>query len=257
MIDRSKLSESFERYIGSYDLSDERIALKVLHTYKVAENCDALSEGLGLTDMDKDLAWTIGMLHDIGRFEQVARTGSFIDSKVSDHASAGVDYLFGRGAVRDFIVELSGEDAGIIRTAIAQHNRHLLPENLTGRELLHCRIIRDADKLDIFRVCLENSFEAAHEYPAEVVRDSEVSQSVVDCFEKTETLDYSKRKHPADIFLGHIAMCFGLYYPFSRNLAASQGYIARMMDFTFADPDTQKKFERMKEQTVRFLNSNK
>ena len=257
MIDRRKLSESFERYIGGYDPSDERIALKVLHTHKVAENCDALSEGLGLTDRDRDLAWAIGMLHDIGRFEQVARTGSFIDSAASDHASAGVDYLFGRGAVRNFIEDLSEEDTGIIRTAIAQHNRHVLPDDLTGRELMHCRIIRDADKLDIFRVCLENSFEVAHEYPAEVVRNSEVSQAVIECFEKTETLDYSKRKQPADIFLGHIAMCFGLYYPFSRNLAASQGYIARMMDFTFADPDMQKKFERMKEQTERFLNCNK
>lgn len=257
MTDRALLRDSFEKYIGEFSAEDERISLKIRHTAFVADNSDRLAETLALSENDRDLAWTIAMLHDLGRFEQVAANGSFIDSVSSDHAAAGVDYLFGKGRIADFIDQgtLQEEDLRCIKLAISYHNKHLLPEGLSERQRLFCNMIRDADKLDIFRVCVENTFEIAHEYPPETVACSAVSEEVVQCFESFETLDYSKRKYPADIFLGHIAMCFGLYFPQSRRLAAEQGYIGRMADFTFTDPESQGKYIRMKEQLEIFLSS--
>lgn len=257
MTDRALLRESFEKYIGEFNAEDERISLKIRHTAFVADNSDCLAENLALSENDRDLAWAIAMLHDLGRFEQVAANGSFIDSVSSDHAAAGVDYLFGKGRITDFIERgtIPEEDLRCIELAIAYHNKHLLPDGLSDRQRLFCNIIRDADKLDIFRVCVENTFEIAHEYSPETVAGSAVSEEVIQCFERFETLDYSKRKYPADIFLGHIAMCFGLYFPQSRRLAAEQGYIGKMADFTFTDPASQVKYARMKEQLGTFLNS--
>ncbi|MDO5445691.1 MAG: HD domain-containing protein [Eubacteriales bacterium] len=257
MIDRSLLRDSFKKYINRFNAEDERISLKIRHTAFVANNSDHLSETLELTEDDKDLAWAIAMLHDLGRFEQVAANGSFIDSVSSDHADAGVDYLFGKGKISDFIPQgtLSDNDLNCIELAITYHNKHLLPPQLSDRQRLFCNIIRDADKLDIFRVCVENTFEVAHEYPPETVAESAVSKEVLECFERFETLDYSRRKYPADIFLGHIAMCFGLYFPQSRKLAAEQGYIMRMADFTFSNPDSQEEYVYMKERLEAFLNS--
>lgn len=255
MIDREFLHRAFDRYISSFDASDERIALKIRHTAFVAENSDRIAGTLSLSEDDRDLAWAIAMLHDIGRFEQAAANSSFIDSVSSDHAVAGVKYLFEDGGIRLFIPDgiLSAEDLDEIRLAIAWHNRHAVPAELSDRSRLFCNIIRDADKLDIFRVCVENTFEVAHEYPPETVADSQISPEVIDCFEKFETLDYSKRRFPADIFLGHIAMCFGLFFRESRKIAAEQGYILHMADFSFTDPRSQKQYERMQERLNEFL----
>ena len=257
MIDRELLKKSFSGYVGKFDRSDERISLKIVHTSYVAGNSDDLSDAFGLSERDKDLAWAVAMLHDIGRFEQVAANGSFIDSVNSDHANAGVEFLFEKNGIRDFLPEetVSGEELECMRLAILWHNKHQLPDGLTERQQLFCNMIRDADKLDIFRVCVENSFEVAHEYSVEEVKRSEVSEEVLRCFERFETLDYSKRKFPADIFLGHIAMCFGLFYPQSRKLAAEQGYMERMADFSFSNEESQEKYEYMKKRLNFFLSN--
>ena len=253
MINRQVLIDSFEEYVKGFDAEDERISLKILHTYKVAENCEHLAAGLELREEDAALSWAIGMLHDIGRFEQVAASGSFIDSAASDHADAGAEFLFGEGRIADFAPDASDREKNLMRLAILWHNKHQLPETLTDEELLFCRIIRDADKLDIFRVCCLNSFEASHEYPPETVQQSGISEAVIDCFEKCSTLDYSLRREPADIYLGHIALCFGLYFPESRRLAIDQGYIEQMADFTFTNAASQMQFEKLKAQLMDWL----
>lgn len=257
MISRTVLQNGFDAYIRKFNAEDERISLKIYHTGKVVEICDRLSDALFLPENDRDLIWAVGMLHDIGRFEQAAATGSFLESVGNDHAEAGVRYLFSGDHIRDFLPEgvLSQDDLNCIRDAIRYHNKHALPVGLTDRSRFFCNMIRDADKLDIFRVCLENSFEVAHEFPTDTVSRSAVSPEVFDCFRQRQTLDYSKRKEPADIFLGHIAMCFGLHFPESRKIACEQGFIEKMMDFQFADEQTQRKFEAAKTEVRRFLRS--
>lgn len=254
-IDRAFLKESFDAYVSRFDAQDERISLKIDHTYRVAENSDSISASLGLSSAEKDVAWAIAMLHDIGRFEQAAASHSFIDSPSNDHAEAGVQFLFGAGQLCRFVPAGSCTEAELrcIELAIHYHNKHLLPEGLTPAQQLFCSIIRDADKLDIFRICLVNSFRTVHEYTREEVASSPISPIVCECFAKHETLDYSKRQYPADIFLGHIAMCFGLCFPCSRQRAAEQGYIEQMMDFTFTGEAEERAFAEMKRQTRLFL----
>ena len=72
---RQSCLDAFNSYVARYDVSDERIALKVEHTYEVAKLCDEIARGEGLPPADVDLAWLCGLLHDIGRFEQLRRMG--------------------------------------------------------------------------------------------------------------------------------------------------------------------------------------
>ena len=64
---RESCLDAFNSYVARYDASDERIALKVEHTYEVAELCDEIARGEGLSPADVDLAWLCGLLHDIGK----------------------------------------------------------------------------------------------------------------------------------------------------------------------------------------------
>ena len=255
-IDRTRAATAFERYTSAFDPSDERIALKIFHTFRVAENCDRLASALCLPKEDRDEAWLIGLLHDIGRFEQCSRARSFLDSASFDHAEEGVRYLFSCGHVADFLPEEGEGNTELLdelRLAVKYHNKFALPEGLTVREQLFCHLIRDADKLDIFRVSTVNAFAVVHEYPEETVAASEISPAVVACFEDRTTLDYRLRRTPADIFLGHIAMCFGLHFPVSRALAREQGYVAKMMNFRFTRPESEAEYRRLRRLMEEFL----
>ena len=71
MTDREHVKKEFRNYTADYDINDAKIKLKIVHTYKVAEISDRIALSLGLSEEDRDTAWLIGMLHDIGRFDQL------------------------------------------------------------------------------------------------------------------------------------------------------------------------------------------
>ncbi len=93
-INREKIINRFIEYTSDYDLSDPKIKLKYDHTFRVANLCERIAKGNQLSEDDCALAWLTGMLHDIGRFEQVRRYGTFADNKSIDHAQFGADLLF-------------------------------------------------------------------------------------------------------------------------------------------------------------------
>lgn len=251
---KETLKMGFDTYTSKYDISDERIYGKIVHTYAVAANCIYICNELKLNDHDEMIAYAIGMLHDVGRFEQASKYHTFIDS-VSDHAIEGADYLFNQGGISNFIPEkcFNREDLKLIETAIRQHNKHLLDEGLSERELLFCNIIRDADKIDIYRFNAKQSFEVSHEYTEKEVASSEPSEIIIEAFRNKQTVDFSKRKTKADIYLSHVALCFGLVFDSSKKLLDSQGNIWKMMDFSFDNPKVQDTFNCLRKDVESFL----
>lgn len=73
MIDKDKARRAFEDYTNRYDVTNKKIWLKVEHTYRVAELCEVISASVGYAGQDDALAWLVGLLHDVGRFEQIRR----------------------------------------------------------------------------------------------------------------------------------------------------------------------------------------
>ena len=103
IIDRKNVEDTFKKYTDNYDTSDEKIKLKVDHTYRVAALSERIAISLGLDKADTDLAWLIGMLHDIGRFEQLKNYGTFSDADSIDHAHYGIKLLFDEGLIWKFV----------------------------------------------------------------------------------------------------------------------------------------------------------
>lgn len=48
-------------------------------------------KSIDLDGGDQNFSWFLGLLHDIGRFEQVKRFGTFSDIQSVDHAGRGGD----------------------------------------------------------------------------------------------------------------------------------------------------------------------
>ena len=169
MVNRQRVKDAFAEYTSQYDNSDGKIKLKVDHTYRVAALCGRIAQSLGLTIEDVQLAWVIGMLHDVGRFEQLRQYGTFSDEDSIDHAQYGVRILFGEKKIFDYLPITEDEEAyRIIRTAIWNHNAYRIEEGLSGREELFCNILRDGDKIDILKV--------NHDIPIEIIYDTSIEK---------------------------------------------------------------------------------
>lgn len=94
--------------------------MKIDHTYRVAALCARIAQSLALPPEDVDLAWLSGILHDVGRFEQLRRYNTFIDAQSVSHAALSVAVLFDEGRIRDYLDD-AGADA-LLRTAMEWHS---------------------------------------------------------------------------------------------------------------------------------------
>ena len=229
-IDKKRVREQFAAYTRNYDPSDTKIALKIAHTYRVADNCEKIARSIGLTDEETDFAWLSGMLHDVGRFEQVTRYNTFIDSESVDHAEFGADLLFGE----DRLIAGYYDDTSLydmLETVIRQHNKYRIDETVTGKSLVFCNILRDADKVDILRVNVETPMEEIYNVSKEVLFSSGVSQEVMEQVREHHAVNRDVMVSPAEHLIGHIALSFELVYPKSWELAKEQGYLYKMFEF--------------------------
>lgn len=256
-IDREKVKRVFAEYVRHYDAEDPKIRLKILHTYKVSELCGEIAADLlkpdkqqGETSVQKDidLAWLMGMLHDIGRFEQVRRYHTLMDAASVSHAALGVEILFEEGMLKRFITaEPEDPDVDVLRAAIAFHSDYRIPADLDERTRMFCQILRDADKIDIFRVNCETPLEDIYLVTKEELMHAEVSEDVMENFMRRQATPREIRKTPVDYLVGMISMAFELVYPISRKIAAQQGYLERLIDFPSENEKTRRQFAIMKE----------
>lgn len=249
-IDRERVLRAFRSYVGAYDPSDPKIALKISHTYRVAGLCDDIARNLGLDTHDVDLAWLCGILHDVGRFEQVRRFETFVDSRSVSHARLGAEVLFEdaagpRGGIRNYL-DASPEDAAI-RTAVEHHSDLDLPADLDAHVRMLCDIVRDADKVDILKVNDDSPVKDIYPFGEDDLERSDVSPEVVDTFYAHRLVPNAIRRHPADMFVGHICFVWGLVFHRSLELMAKQGYLLKMLERPFTNAETASTFLRMKE----------
>lgn len=250
-IDRERVKKAFAEYTRQYDSDDEKIKLKIVHTYKVAELSERIAVSLGLLKEDIDLAWLIGMLHDVGRFEQVRKFHTFEDAKSVDHAQMGLHVLWEEKRIRDYISD-SAEDE-LIRLAIAQHNVYRIPEDLAARQAMFCNIIRDADKVDIFRVNTEVALEDIYNVSSEELYSAVVTDRVMEDFYQHHAVLRAHKASPVDHVVGHISLVFELVYPISLRIALEQGYVDRLMHFESHSSVTRQQFREIRQEMERYL----
>ncbi len=257
-IDRTRAAGAFKTYTDAYDATNPRIALKIEHTYHVAEACDAVAREQNWSTKDIDLAWLCGLLHDMGRFEQLRRWDTFKDAESMSHATLGVEVLFGENPadapattnIRDFIE--ADENDELIRATIAYHSDFRLPAQLDERTRRFCDIVRDGDKIDIMRTIADSTVETILKVDEDAFLSSRFSAPTLAAFDEHRCVARDERNEPADFLVGLICFMFELVYPASRALAREQGDIYRLLDAPFGiarpftDPAAQTTWERLK-----------
>lgn len=253
MIDLEKAKEQFKKYTDNYDKENGRVSLKINHTYGVVAASEYIARELKLDEENIKLAMLIALLHDIGRFDQAKKFNNFEDYKTEDHAQIGVDILFSNNLIREFIENDKYDD--IIYKAIINHNKYEIEENLNEIEALHAKIIRDADKLDNFRVKQFQNLELLCDEKEENVGKTKITDKIFNDFMQHKTIISSERKTPMDNWVSYIAFIFDINFIPSFQYIKEKDYIMALVNrIKYIDNDTILKMEEIKNCALNYIN---
>lgn len=148
--------EKFKEYVDSFEKEDA-IKYKYNHSLRVMDLSIDIAKSLKLNEEDLKLVKLIGLLHDIGRFKQWNIYKSFSDSSI-DHGDLGVKILFEEKEIEKY--DLDKKYYQIVKDAIKYHNKYEIGSVTNS---LFCKIIRDADKLDIIKEFDKSLFRGINE----------------------------------------------------------------------------------------------
>lgn len=152
--DYIRLKRRFFRYVEGYRMeapdNQLNIDLKRVHTLKVCRDMGYITRGEGIGPQDAILARTAALLHDVGRFPQYVRFKTFNDRVSVNHGQMGADFL--RKSV--FLEGIGRDEQSLLLNTVRYHNAFAVPR-LDKRTVLFIKLVRDADKIDIWRVFIE------------------------------------------------------------------------------------------------------
>ena len=225
-IDRSRALEVFRAYAANYDAEDVNVSLKIAHTYRVASISERIAGTISAANVD--FAWLLGLLHDIGRFEQVTRYGTFFDALSVDHAELGADILFHDNLFASFVQKESQEIRAIAETSIRLHNKLSLPENMEATTAMYAKILRDADKVDIFRVLGEPPYDERYSNLKGLVARDELMRYVRE--HRCVPRESAGRANELEMLIAQCCMAFEFEYPESRAIVTEQGYLKKLLE---------------------------
>lgn len=138
MIDIVRAKKAFKEYVKKYNPDDSKVKLKIAHIERTAEVAKKLATELMLEKEDIELAELIGLLHDIGRFEQIRIYHTFVDKISIDHGKLGAKILFEDGLIRNFIEDKKYDT--IIKKAIINHNKSKIEDGLDEKQICIVRL---------------------------------------------------------------------------------------------------------------------
>jgi putative nucleotidyltransferase with HDIG domain len=255
MIDLERVKSEFRNFVNGYDnQTDPGFELKVVHTMHVVENAKLIATKLNLPEEDIELAQVIAYLHDIGRFEELKDLKGF-DSVNNDHALYGSKMLFEKNLIRKFLEDDSYDS--IIKNAVENHSKYAIKDGLNQRELLHARIIRDADKLDNFRVKKDEPIEAL--FPGkfskmEEFSNSPISDKVYKNILNHECVDIRDREQPLDYFLCILAFAFDMNFKETLQIVKENDYINVLLDkFEYTNTETAERIKNIRKIMNNFI----
>ena len=211
----------FDEYVSSYNMEDPDINYKYYHSYRVMEVMELLSTKLNMKEKDIHLAKVIGVLHDIGRFEQDKLYNSFKDDKM-DHGSYGVKVLKETNLLDKTNIDKS--DYEIVYKAIYNHNKFKIEDNLTDRELLFAKLIRDADKLDILYVLGNDQFDRFNKGRGEISKEMESD------FFNHKSADKKHIQSSNDSIVLYLCYIYDINFKESYEILVNEKYYEKIYD---------------------------
>jgi hypothetical protein len=223
------LTAWYDDYACSFKTGDlqleDAVQLKYDHTKRVVNEMELLCESISLDNHRRILAAIAALFHDVARFEQFKRYRTFSDKRSFNHAEAALDVI----DEHRLFAALDSYDAATIRCAIRHHNAVRIPDGLTEEHELFSRLLRDADKLDIYRIALDyyvNPDPLRHETVQIGIPDgAAVTPEVCMHVLRGEIVPYEKIQTVTDFKMIQLGWVFDLNFPHSFRCVKERGYV--------------------------------
>ena len=220
----------FDSYVEPFLVTDDEgarnIRLKIEHTRKVCAAMAQLASGEGLTENETRIASAVALLHDVGRFPQYKRWRTFRDSESDNHARLAIEVV----REKHLLSALAPEEQLLIEEAVRFHNLLEPPENVQSSTRRYINLIRDADKLDIWRVFVDLLAQPPEERASAAILGlpdipEAVSDSCVAALNAGSVVRLDTAACFNDFKLLQISWVYDLTYDTSRRILKERGYI--------------------------------
>mgnify|MGYP006298101793 CR=1 FL=1 len=225
------LQDWFHRYVAQFRSDDGTLSpmqqLKVEHSLRVRECGLRIAEDLGWSRERALRAECAALLHDVGRFPQYAEYGTYQDRVSLNHGKKGAEVL------RAWQSAPGGCELpiGPILTAVEFHNLPHVPGGLDPEDEALLRLVRDADKLDIFEVAYDG---ATHpdslytELTTWLSMDGPISEPVLECARNRQPIAYADLQSLGDMLLAQLCWVYDLNYPPSFTIMKQRNTFQRL-----------------------------
>ena len=221
-----RFKEYAATFKGAGALCDENIDLKVDHTLRVCSEMARLCAAEKIPERLAGLALRTALLHDISRFSQFRASGSFNDAASFDHGDRSAEIAAAEG----WVAELERRDAEAVLTAICWHNKPEIPDGLSPDASVLTRLIRDADKLDIFNVLLTHL--ACPDDPAVTFSldpRAGVTPEIAAAIAEGKQVAHRDMRSAADFIAAKLLWPFDLNFTWSKREFLRRDYLGRLM----------------------------
>lgn len=240
------LRDWLRQYIDSFDRSIEDVRvnfeLKRDHSLRVCAEMRQIAVSLKMTPDEIALAEIMALLHDVGRFEQYHRYRSYMDNDEIDHGNMGVAVL------RDLnpLHELPEEERELVIAAVGAHNKLNIPDNIVGRGRHFTRMLRDADKLDIWKVVLE-FYRSDRSNPAvklHLHEDHDLSPTVYNAIMAGKLADKRDMRCLCDFQATQLAWVYDLNFPWTLQCVKQRRYLQQVISCMKPSPEADRIYSR-------------
>lgn len=213
---------AFDNYVSMFDLNNKLIKLKYNHSYRVSNISKLIATKLDLNSEDIELAEFIGLIHDIGRFEQIKRFNTFNDSKSIDHADYGAELLF-----KEKLIDLFKIDRiyyPIVEASVKNHNKYFIDKEYDDKIKLQIKIIRDSDKIDIINIFANNLDDNNFS------DDGDISIEVKEEFFNNKLVHNNIKVSKSDWIIGYLSFIYDINFKESLEYILEHDFINKLYE---------------------------
>lgn len=222
----------FKQYVLSFrepdPLQQRSFDMKEEHTFRVGAAIDRIAAGLNLSENDRRLAAVTALFHDLGRFPQYQKYRTFRDPDSDNHAKLSLWELNRHRLLHP----LDFDERQLISRAIYFHNRRTIPPHLDPHATLHCQLIRDADKVDILRVMIEQfQMEESQRNPVITLglgADGLVREEVYRLLFEGRTMSYAELKTTNELKVLQLSWVFDVNFRPTFEILRERNDIGRL-----------------------------
>lgn len=218
---KEKWIQTFTEYVNNFDMNEVAISRKYYHSLRVMDIALLIARNENFSEKDIELSILIGLLHDYARFPQWRDNLTYIDNDSYDHGDLAVELLFDKNEIENFYQEKKDYDE--IYDAIKYHNKLSIKDNLSIHNNKLCKLVRDADKLDIFYI-LSSTKDWFKE------DDKEINENIKRSFYKEEQASYVDVLSHNDKIVLDFALVFDINYKTSFKYIKENKLIEKMYE---------------------------